>query len=129
MCCIKRLPQDGPLLTAQSPFFPVFLMAIVSYTPEDRAVACEWFEAVVSNGGRSVSMPMFHLAHCRSNFETQNVPPVWHAVQLLWTWLDKTLNRSGDIEHDEDTPVGLRKAWWEDTVEYLIGEVGLMSLT
>jgi hypothetical protein len=63
MSCIKLLPQDGPLLTAQSPFFPVFLMAIISYTPDDRAIAREWFEGVVSNGGRSVGLPKLYLKY------------------------------------------------------------------
>jgi hypothetical protein len=54
---------------------------------------------------------------------------VWHAVQLSWDWLDQTMNGPGAFEYDEHTPVGLRKAWWEDMVEYLMGEVGIMSLT
>jgi hypothetical protein len=50
------MPQYGDLFTAQAPFFPIFLMAIISYRPEDRKVGREWFELVVSSSsGRSVS--------------------------------------------------------------------------
>ena len=54
--CVKRLPQEGPLLTAQYPFFPTFLMGLVSYSEEGRALAREWFENVIASGGRSVSL-------------------------------------------------------------------------
>lgn len=54
--CVQRLPCTGPLFTSQSPFFPVFLTAIVSYQEEDRKVARDWFEAVVGGAQcRSVS--------------------------------------------------------------------------
>ncbi|EXJ92219.1 hypothetical protein A1O3_00769 [Capronia epimyces CBS 606.96] len=109
--CLKPLPESGPLLTAQTPFFPVVLMAIISYTPEDRDVAREWFESVLARGGRS------------------NIPPIWQATKLLWAWLDGYSVGEESMSYDEDTPVGLRHAWWEDMVEYLMEEVGWMSLT
>ncbi|KAL2417897.1 hypothetical protein ABEF95_005553 [Exophiala dermatitidis] len=109
--CFQPLPESGPLLTAQTPFFPVFLMAIVSYTEEDRAVAREWFETALSHGGRS------------------SIPSVWHATKLLWAWLDASAAAEDSVPFDEDTPVGHRYAWWEDMVEYLMQEVGWISLT
>ena len=54
--CIERLPCTGRLFTSQSPFFPVFLMAIVSCKPEERKVSRDWFEVVLSGAQcRSVS--------------------------------------------------------------------------
>ncbi|KAK4449072.1 fungal-specific transcription factor domain-containing protein [Podospora aff. communis PSN243] len=106
--CIERLPCTGPLFTSQSPFFCVFLMAIVSYQEEDRNVARAWFEEVVGAG------------HCRSS-----VPPVWTAVQQLWTWLDSELN---EPPYDEDQPIGDRRMWWEDMVHQLVKENGILSL-
>lgn len=57
MQCIKRMPCNGDLFTSQSPFFPIFIMGVVSVTEEERSVARVWFETVV--GGldcRSVSL-------------------------------------------------------------------------
>jgi len=52
--CFKRLPDKGPLYTSQSP--PIFLLGIMSYEEEDRAIIRTYYEKVVANAGfRSVS--------------------------------------------------------------------------
>ncbi|KAF2769086.1 hypothetical protein EJ03DRAFT_106389 [Teratosphaeria nubilosa] len=54
--CVERMPYTGPLFSSQAPFFPVFILAILSFLPEDRFVATEWFDTVVSGAScRSVS--------------------------------------------------------------------------
>lgn len=78
--CIELMPFSGPLFTAQAPFFPIFIMALVTVTPEDRRVATGWFETVVSGAGdRSVSshrpllvfayLPLTSAAECSSYLE------------------------------------------------------------
>ncbi|KAK0703672.1 fungal-specific transcription factor domain-containing protein [Lasiosphaeria miniovina] len=106
--CVKRLPCTGKLFTSQSPFFPVFLMAVASYREEDREVARQWFEVVLGE------------AQCRSS-----VPPVWTAIQKLWHWLDKEVKEQ---PYDEEQLVGDRQAWWEDMVDELVKESGVLSL-
>ncbi|KAL1835889.1 hypothetical protein VTJ49DRAFT_5910 [Mycothermus thermophilus] len=106
--CIKMLPCTGPLFTSQSPFFAVFIMAVVSVTPEQRQVSRDWFEVVLSG------------AQCRSS-----VPPVWKAIQGLWEWLDNELEEE---PYDEDLPIGERQAWWEDMVAKLVEQSGVLSL-
>jgi hypothetical protein len=55
--CIERMPYTGPLFSSQAPFFPVYLLATLSYRAEDRRVATEWFGVVTSGAGcRSVSL-------------------------------------------------------------------------
>jgi hypothetical protein len=55
--CIERMPCSGPLFTSQSPFFPVFIMGIMSYRDRDRKVVRDWFEQVLARAGaRSVSL-------------------------------------------------------------------------
>lgn len=56
--CIKFMPCTGPLFTSQAPFFPVFLIGMVAYRDEDRQVARDWFDTVISGAScRSVSCP------------------------------------------------------------------------
>ncbi|KAK5659444.1 hypothetical protein OQA88_645 [Cercophora sp. LCS_1] len=106
--CIERLPCTGKLFTSQSPFFPVFIMALVSYQEHDRQVSRDWFEVVLRG------------AQCRSS-----VPPVWEAIKTLWKWLDNDLKE--DL-YDEDQPIGERRAWWEEMVDELLLESGVLSL-
>ncbi|KAH6634685.1 fungal-specific transcription factor domain-containing protein [Chaetomium sp. MPI-SDFR-AT-0129] len=106
--CVQMLPCTGPLFTSQSPFFAVFLMAIGSYKEEDREVARDWFGTVAGHG------------QCRSS-----VPPVWTAVQNLWTWLDNELKEE---DYDEDLAIGDRRAWWEDMVNEFVEKNGVLSL-
>jgi hypothetical protein len=54
--CIDRMPRSGPLFTSQSPFFPVFVMGLVSHRLEHRRIVRKWFEEVLSRApARSVS--------------------------------------------------------------------------
>src|ERR1700753_4258139 len=49
--CVERMPCSGPLFTSQSPFFPVFVMGLVSCKDKDRQVVRNWFEEVISRAG------------------------------------------------------------------------------
>ena len=51
--CIARMPTSGPLYTAQSPLFSVFIAGTVAYEPSDRQVLRDWFSGTVS-GTRGV---------------------------------------------------------------------------
>jgi hypothetical protein len=56
----------------------------------------------------------------------QSVPPVWKVVQSIWAWMEINLV---DEQFDEASPIGTRRAWWEEMVEYLIETEGFVSLT
>ncbi|KFY16397.1 hypothetical protein V492_01382 [Pseudogymnoascus sp. VKM F-4246] len=110
--------QEAPISSTSSgttqpapsaPFFPIFLAAIVSIREEDYNVVNGWFEQIVSGAG------------CRSS-----VPPVWPVVKSLWKWLDVSIVNE---TYDEEVPIGQRRAWWEEMVEYLIEKEGWLSLT
>jgi len=50
------MPYSGPLFTSQAPFFAIFIMALVSYEDDDRQIARDWFNTIVTGAGdRSVS--------------------------------------------------------------------------
>lgn len=50
------MPARGNLFTSQSPFFPIFIMSVVSVTPQEQSIAYSWFKVVVVEGSaRSVS--------------------------------------------------------------------------
>ncbi|KAE9378263.1 hypothetical protein N431DRAFT_461797 [Stipitochalara longipes BDJ] len=106
--CVERMPYSGPLFTSQSPFFPIFIMGIVSYIEEDRKVVRDWFENVLLGVG------------CRSS-----VPPVWEALKSLWEWIDTELIEDAN---DFDGPIGQRTPWWEQMVDRLTTTSGLLSL-
>ncbi|KAK4185040.1 fungal-specific transcription factor domain-containing protein [Podospora australis] len=106
--CVKRLPCTGELFTSQSPFFPVTLMAMLSYREDDRKVSRDWFEVVLTG------------AQCRSS-----VPPVWDAIKELWGWWD---NEVIEPAYDEDQLMGHRDPWWETMVEKLVEHSGVLSL-
>jgi hypothetical protein len=50
---------------------------------------------------------------------------VWTAIKNLWTWLDNDLKEQ---VYDEDQPIGDRRPWWEDMVDKLVRENGVLSL-
>lgn len=52
--CIDWQPTSGPLFTAQTPMFCVFIAGIVAFRPEDRAVIDKWFQ-LPSEDSRGVS--------------------------------------------------------------------------
>ncbi|CAG5153244.1 uncharacterized protein ALTATR162_LOCUS3096 [Alternaria atra] len=106
--CIKRMPYTGPLFTSQAPFFPVVIMALISTEESERKIAHEWFTTVVAQG------------NCRSS-----VPPVWHAVQYMWGWMD---SHSLDDGFVEDKPIGQQVGWWEKMVTQLVEQTGVISL-
>jgi hypothetical protein len=73
---IEYRPTTGPLLTAQTPLFAVFIGGIVAYRPEDRDVICAWFNPI---------------CECSRG----NVPPAYAALKHMWAWLDnRGRNRS-----------------------------------
>lgn len=53
--CIRMMPTSGNLFTAQAPFFPVFLLGIVSIHEAHSKCALDWFHSVIRTGCRSVS--------------------------------------------------------------------------
>ncbi|EGD94244.1 hypothetical protein TESG_01765 [Trichophyton tonsurans CBS 112818] len=107
--CVTLMPYSGTLFTSQAPFCPIFIASLVSISKKDRMLAEEWFTTVGLKG------------KCRSS-----VPPVWAAVQAMWTWMD-----GGGVSHvfDECVPVHKRPPWWESMVDHLIATVGYVSLT
>ncbi|OAL73298.1 hypothetical protein A7D00_3073 [Trichophyton violaceum] len=107
--CVTMMPYSGTLFTSQAPFCPIFIASLVSIEKKDRMIAEEWFTTVGLKG------------KCRSS-----VPPVWAAVQAMWTWMD-----GGGVSHvfDEGVPVHKRPSWWESMVDQLIATVGYVSLT
>lgn len=55
--CIAIMPTSGSNFTAQAPIFPVFLLALLSTTPDYKKVAIDWFQSVAEAPVRSVSRP------------------------------------------------------------------------
>ncbi|KAI4190937.1 MAG: hypothetical protein L6R41_000456 [Letrouitia leprolyta] len=108
--CIARMPTSGPLFTAQSPLFSVFVAGTVALSTPDRLVLQKWF--------------------------TGNVPPAWRAMQMVWKWQDDTLTQE---EHEDDLQeVGfqlddvdftIRRAWWEEMVQQIENTEGRLSLS
>ena len=59
--CLERMPTNGNLFTAQSPFFCIFLAALVTHKDEDRNVIRKWFDVIVSAASpRSVGRAFSH---------------------------------------------------------------------
>jgi hypothetical protein len=51
------MPYGGVLFTSQAPFFCVFLVSLVAYRMENRAIVTDWFDTVLSAAScRSVSL-------------------------------------------------------------------------
>lgn len=44
----------------------------------------------------------------------------------MWVWMD---TETPDAGFDESIAVGLRTAWWENVVSYLMEKFGWISLT
>jgi len=108
LICIERMPRSGRLFTSQSPFFPVFIMGLISQQPEQRRVVRNWFEEVLSR------------APARSS-----VPPVWRVLQDTWDWMDDNLLDDPNVD---ETAIGERNAWWERVVDRLVEREGRLSL-
>ena len=59
--CIRIMPTDGPLFTAQAPLLPIFLLGSLAIDQEQRQVSEKWFEQVVAAPVLSVSLPVSQM--------------------------------------------------------------------
>ena len=100
--CIDRCPSFGPLFTAQTPLFSVFIAGIVAISPEDRRIIEKWFVPVIE-GARGC------------------VPPAQRGLQCIWDWIDSG-NLAGS-ERDEAKP------WWERMCDTLYKQEGRLNLS
>lgn len=112
--CIQLLPFRGPLFTAQAPFFPIFILGLVTIG-EDRNVAREWFETI-----------------CSAASERSSVPPTWASLQRIWAWMDAHADELKGIEDAdaemEEVEASSRLSWWELTVDWILRNEGHLSL-
>ncbi|KAL8729382.1 MAG: hypothetical protein Q9166_004775 [cf. Caloplaca sp. 2 TL-2023] len=115
--CISRMPTSGPLFTAQSPLFSIFVAGTVALAPTDRKVLEKWFTGVIST-------------------TRGNVPPAWRAMQMVWGWQDSVLTaeeQKDDLEgvgiRLDDGAFALRRAWWEEMVWEIEQTEGRLSLS
>ncbi|KAG8531735.1 uncharacterized protein KY384_003367 [Bacidia gigantensis] len=107
-------PTSGPLFTAQTPMFAVFIAGIVAYKEADRAVVRKWFEPICGDS-------------------RGNVPPAWRAMQVVWKWADE-IDAASEVDSGADReqaklPLGERHAWWEELSNVLKSKEGRMSLS
>ncbi|KAI1194150.1 fungal-specific transcription factor domain-containing protein [Nemania serpens] len=135
---IERQPVDGPLFTAQTPLFSVFIASTVAWRVEDRARIRAWFDPICV-GARG------------------NVPPIYDCVKHIWNWLDEyentisltqieaDLSREEQYDDTETQAQGaiptsqLRQedavaldnsdAWWEMMVEEVVSNFGRINLS
>lgn len=54
--CIRIMPTSGHHFTAQAPLFPVFLLGLLAVQDEHREISQRWFDSVVGEPVRSVSL-------------------------------------------------------------------------
>ncbi|OQV03217.1 Fungal specific transcription factor domain-containing protein isoform 4 [Cladophialophora immunda] len=102
--CVERMPTSGELFTAQSPFFCIFMAALVAYRHEDRLVLRNWFDAIVSGAsGRSIA-------------------------QEFWIWIDVQHYAIPKDDVGDFTLLSERTPWWENMVEWLLENYGELSL-
>ncbi|TDZ16922.1 hypothetical protein Cob_v009999 [Colletotrichum orbiculare MAFF 240422] len=105
--CIRLMPTSGYMFTAQTPFFPVFLLGIVAVTEEHSRCALQWFQSVIST-------------RCRSS-----VPPAFEALERIRAWM------TTGVKHDSlpvPDKVTHRAPWWEDVVAYIAETEGTLCL-
>lgn len=55
----------------------------------------------------------------------QSVPPVWASIQKCWDWMDNELQEQA---FDEDQPIKERQPWWEEMVDRVVKDSGVLSL-
>ncbi|KAK0377738.1 hypothetical protein CLIM01_04893 [Colletotrichum limetticola] len=106
--CIDMMPTYGTFFTAQSPFFPVFLLGIVATTEAHSLCALNWFRSVVSTS-------------CRSS-----VPPAFNSLLRIRHWI--TANVDDNIPSDLPDLISERHSWWEPLVAHIISTEGTLCL-
>jgi len=60
----------------------------------------------------------------------QNVPPVWRAVQFMWSWLDihhSSENTENPFSNDFDVEAD-SEPWWEEMVGQIFEKEGKLNL-
>ncbi|KAI0523911.1 fungal-specific transcription factor domain-containing protein [Xylaria bambusicola] len=106
--CVRRIPCSGSLFTSMTPFFPCFLLGILSVQSRHRAVAQNWCEIVMSSN------------QCRSS-----VPPSYEIMKRLWLWMDSHLRDPvGPVSEDIEG----RDAWWEKLVARAMATEGVLCI-
>lgn len=111
--CIRIMPTSGSLFTAQAPLLPVFLLGMLAVDPTHVQVSRAWFESVVSAPVRSVSLFIIIISIVTRPAHTmQSVPPLYDALQDIWTWIDKEI----PLGQQPCESVPERDAWWERLV-------------
>ncbi|KAI1169627.1 fungal-specific transcription factor domain-containing protein [Nemania sp. FL0916] len=106
--CVRRIPCSGNLFTSMTPFFPCFLLGILSVRIQHRAVAQQWCETVMSAN------------QCRSS-----VPPSYEIMKRLWLWTDMNLqDPAGPVADD----LGSRDPWWEKLVARAMATEGVLCI-
>ncbi|KAK4171058.1 fungal-specific transcription factor domain-containing protein [Triangularia setosa] len=120
---LKYQPTSGPLFTAQTPLFAVFIGGLVAYEQHDRRAIGAWFDPICE-GPR------------------ENVPPAYEALKHAWRWLDDYERRRGKVaERAQDGGVGesgddsedeevweSTDPWWEKLVKALTSKCGRINL-
>ncbi|KAK0659141.1 fungal-specific transcription factor domain-containing protein [Cercophora samala] len=111
---VQYQPISGPLFTAQTPLFALFIGGLVAYDQHDRRAISSWFDPIC-NGPRG------------------NVPPAYEALKYAWGWLDSYERRRGKVAEraldddaieggadsdDEEAEIWENKdPWWEKLVK------------
>ncbi|KAI0150759.1 hypothetical protein GGR57DRAFT_182289 [Xylariaceae sp. FL1272] len=106
--CVKRIPCSGSVFTSMTPFFPCFLLGVLSTRSSHRDIARNWCETVMSSN------------QCRSS-----VPPSYRIMKRLWSWMDDNLVDPVSPLPDE---IGSRAPWWEVLVTRAMETEGILCI-
>ncbi|KAK0744873.1 fungal-specific transcription factor domain-containing protein [Apiosordaria backusii] len=117
---IKYQPISGPLFTAQTPLFAVFIGGLVAYEQDDRRAISAWFDPICE-GPRG------------------NVPPAYEALKYAWRWQDDYERRRGKVaQRAQDDGPGEGSdgeevwentdPWWEKLVRAMTSKCGRINL-
>ncbi|CAP65460.1 uncharacterized protein PODANS_6_9613 [Podospora anserina S mat+] len=122
---VQYQPISGPLFTAQTPLFALFIGGLVAYDQLDRQAIKSWFDPICK-GPRG------------------NVPPAYEALKHAWSWLDSYERRRGKVAEqamnheaddggagtdDEEHEIWENKdPWWEKLVTAITSKCGRINL-
>lgn len=107
---IEMQPTSGPLFTAQTPLFSIFIAGIVASRPEHRGLIRNWFIPVCADS-------------------RGNVPPTWAALQQIWDWVDEYDESHPYVEEiGADSDQEEEEAWWEVLVGKISERYGRINL-
>ncbi|KAK2044182.1 hypothetical protein LZ31DRAFT_466863 [Colletotrichum somersetense] len=106
--CIRMMPTSGTFFTAQSPFFPVFLLGVVAMHEAHVQCALNWFQSVISTS-------------CRSS-----VPPAFQSLSRIRAWM--ALNIRDGNRSELPRRIWERHPWWETLVSHIALTEGTLCL-